>query len=79
MDHPLLPVLRKYDRPKQIADVGANLYSTLSTNIHHFSAQFVVLDDQLNTLEADILKALTPLAQNKREIDIEWERERLRY
>jgi hypothetical protein len=79
MDHPLLPVLRKYDRPKQIADVGANLYSTLSTNIHHFSAQFVVLDDQWNTLEADILKALTPLAQNKRETDIEWERERLRY
>lgn len=79
MDHPLIPVLMKYNRPKQIADVGTSLYSTLSTNIHHFSAQFVVLDDQWNILEADILKALTPLPQNAEETGIEWERERLRY
>ena len=79
IDHPLLPVLRKYNRPKQIEDVGKSLYSTLSTNIHHFSAQFVVLDDQWNTLEVDILKALTPLPQNETEIGIDWERERLRY
>ncbi len=79
MDHPLIPVLRKYDRPKQITDVGISLYSTLSTNIHHFSAQFVVLDDQWNMLEADILKALTPLNQNKMQTGIDWERERLRY
>ena len=77
--HPLIPLLRKYDRPKQIADVGANLYSTLSTNIHHFSGKFKVLDDQWNILEADILKALMPLPENNKEIGVEWERERLRY
>lgn len=78
-NHPLMPLLRKYDRPKQIEDVGVNLYSTLSTNIHHFSQQFVVIDDQWNTLEADILKALNPLARNELEASVDWVQERLRY
>jgi hypothetical protein len=79
VSHPLIPVLKKYGRPKQIEDVGVSLYNTLSTNIHHFSQQFVLLEDQWNALEVDILKALTPLARNKTESGVDWERERLRY
>ena len=79
MDHPLAPVLEKFKNFKQIADVSGRLYSTLSTNIHHFSGQFNVLHDQWNMLDADILTALKPLNQNRDEYDIDWERERSRY
>ena len=41
----LIPLLRKYDRIKQLNDVGLNLYRTLSTNIYCFSKSFVVIDD----------------------------------
>ncbi|EXJ69858.1 uncharacterized protein A1O5_06930 [Cladophialophora psammophila CBS 110553] len=79
LDHPLIPVLKKYPKVKQIENVGANLYGTLSTNIHHFSGQYKVLDDQWNALEVDILRALTPLAENETEAGIDWRTERLRY
>jgi hypothetical protein len=77
--HPLIPVLKKYPPPKRVEDVGINLYSTLSTNIHHFTGQFKILDDQWNILEADILRALTPLDENETGTGIDWERERQRY
>jgi len=79
MGHPFIPVLKKYRRVKHIENVGTSLYNTLSTNIHHFSGQFKVHDDQWNMLEADILRALTPLAENETESGINWEMERLRY
>ena len=78
-NHPLISVLKKYDRHKHIVDVGARLYGTLSTNIRHFSGQFDVLNDQWNVLEANMLKALKPLIQNEKNTDIEWEDERQRY
>ncbi|OAL25757.1 hypothetical protein AYO22_04746 [Fonsecaea multimorphosa] len=67
--HPLIP----------IENVGTNLYSTLSTNIHHFSGQYKVLDDQWNALEVDILRAMAPLAENETEAGIDWKTERFRY
>ncbi|OAP64568.1 hypothetical protein AYL99_00540 [Fonsecaea erecta] len=79
MGHPLCPVLKKYPKLKQIENVGTNLYGTLSTNIHHFSGQYKVLDDQWNTLEVDILRAITPLAENETEAGIDWQMERFRY
>lgn len=78
-DHPLISVLNKYQRVGQIEAVGKNFYGTLSTNIHHFSTQFEVLDDQWNMLEADILRAITPLAENQGETGTDWAKERLRY
>ena len=45
-NHPLISLLRKYDRLKQVEDVGLNIYRTLSTSIHYFSQSFVVIDDQ---------------------------------
>lgn len=77
--HPLIPVLKKHPSKSQIENVGINLYSTLSTNIHHFTGQFKVLDDQWNILEADILRALTPLDENETGTGIDWNKERQRY
>ncbi|KIW79497.1 hypothetical protein Z517_06109 [Fonsecaea pedrosoi CBS 271.37] len=77
--HPLTPVLKKYPKIKQIENVGTNLYGTLSTNIHHFSGQYKVLDDQWNALEVDILRAITPLADNETEAGVDWQMERSRY
>ncbi|KIW29133.1 hypothetical protein, variant [Cladophialophora immunda] len=79
MGHPLAPVLKKYPKLKQIENVGTNLYGTLSTNIHHFSGQYKVLDDQWNALEVDILRAITPLGENETESGIDWQMERFRY
>jgi hypothetical protein len=79
MSHPLVPVLKKHNRLKQIKNVGKHLYATLSSNIHHFSGQFTVLSDQWNTLEADLLRALVPLPGNCTEAGVNWEKERLRY
>ena len=77
--HPLHDVLRKYHNTTQIKNVGIGLYGTFSTNIHHFSNQFTVIDSQWNAPEADIMKALTPLPSNIVAAGIDWQKERERY
>lgn len=70
---------RKYANVGQIEAVGTGLYSTLSTNIHHFSGQFLVLDGQWNTLESDIMKALVPVPSRLTVEGVDWQREKERY
>jgi hypothetical protein len=78
-NHPFLPLLRKYPKVKEIEHTGGNLYGVLSTNIHHFQGEFKIGADQWNMLEGDILKALTPLAQNRSDAGVEWDEERRRF
>lgn len=77
--HPLHAVLQKHASLVQVEAVGTSLYSTFSTNIHHFSSQYTVIESQWNALESDIMKALTPLPSNVTATDIDWQKERMRY
>ena len=79
-NHPLLPLLRKHPKKvKEIEHTGGNLYGVLSTNIHHFQGEFEIGADQWNQLEGDILRALTPLDQNRSDAGVEWDEERRRF
>lgn len=63
----------------QIKSVGAALYSRFSTNIHHFTGVYEVKSDQWDDLDYSILKAITPLAENIQNGDVNWEKERKRF
>lgn len=77
--HPLNALLRKDKDTTQIATVGTVLYSTLSTNIHHFSGQYTISEGQWNALEYDIMRALAPLSSNIALGEVDWQKERQRF
>lgn len=77
--HPLKDILLKYSNSKQIETVGVGLYGTFSTNIHHFTSQYAIIDSQWNALEMDIMKALVPLPSNATLTEVDWSEERKRY
>lgn len=77
--HPLDALLGKYRNAGQVESVGVGLYSTFSTNIHHFNSQYTVVESQWNTLEYDIMRALVPIPSNITTDGIDWEKERERY
>ena len=78
--HPFEPLLH-YDQrqQKQIKRMGDDLYGTLSSNIHLYSGEFSVEEDQWNTLEAAILKTLKPAWGRGPDGEVQWEQERERY
>ena len=59
---------------------GANLYGSLSTNIHQFKGEYNLEKDQWNALDFDILQAIRPLPENIYfDGSIDWEAERQRF
>ena len=80
-NHPLWPLLQRFDQPtqRQIQVIGGDLYGTLSTNIHHFSGEFAVNEDQWDVLQAAILHSLTPTTARRQDGSVNWDLERQRY
>lgn len=77
--HPLVPLLKKYPKLKQLEEAGTNLYGTLSTNIHHYTGEFRIEEDQWDALQVDLLTALVPQAQNQSDTGVDWNQERRRF
>lgn len=77
--HPLDALLGKDHNAGQVESVGVGLYSTFSTNTHHFNSQYTVVESQWNTLEYDIMRALVPISSNITADGIDWKKERGRY
>jgi len=80
-NHPLWPLFQRFDQPTQrrIQAIGGDLYGTLSTNIHHFSGEFAISEDQWDVLQAAILHALTPTTARRQDGSFDWDLERQRY
>lgn len=85
---PLTDMVKRYGKIEKdgahtvdyIKITGAGLYSTLSTNIHHYrrGGSFEYDPDQWNEFDADILKALKPVHAHPNGT-VDWELERLRF
>lgn len=78
--HPLSPLFDRFDPPTQrhIQRIGHDLYSILSTNIHHYNGEFAIDDDQWDVSQAAILHAITPTARNH-DGSVDWDAERRRF
>ena len=76
--HPLTPLLKKWGK-KHIKEGGDGLYARLSENIHDFSGEFTILDDEWDAVEGAILHAPTPSKARKADGEIDWQREKSRF
>ena len=79
--HPFNALLNKFDKNtrRQVDKIGSELYGSLSTNIHHFTGQFTINDDQWDVIPAAILHAIAPVTPRSPGGGVDWNQERLRY
>lgn len=76
--HPLEPLLAKYGF-NLVKNVGDGLYGTLSTNIHHYSGEYKIIDHQWDKLPGDILKAIIPTQPRREDGSVDWNSEKERF
>lgn len=77
-DHPLSGLVQRFTYD-QVRKVGGELYSVLSTNIHHYPGAHMVVRDQWDELPGAILEALMPkcFVGGSGSVEVDWTGERL--